>query len=97
MGQFRDRMAADLALHGAAQNTCLAYLRFACAFVAFPMRPPTELGTEHVRAWLLHLLRNKRLSPRTVNVAASALRFLFDNTLQPSVPMEVTQSPPEDY
>jgi hypothetical protein len=22
MGQFRDRMAADLALHGAAQNTC---------------------------------------------------------------------------
>ncbi len=82
MGQFRDRMAADLALHGAAQDTCLTYLRFACAFVAFHMRPPTELGTEHVRAWLLHLLRNKRLSPRTVNVAASALRFLFDNTLQ---------------
>lgn len=82
MGQFRDRMAADLALHGAAQSTCLAYLRFACAFVAFHMRPPTELGTENVRAWLLHLLRNKRLSPRTVNVATSALRFLFDNTLQ---------------
>ena len=81
MGEIRDRMVADLTLRGAAQNTCEAYLRFAHAFVAFHRRSPTELGTEHVRAWLLHLLQEKRRSPRTVNVAIAALRFLFEVTL----------------
>lgn len=82
MGQIRDRMEADLALRGAAKGTCAVYLRYAAAFVAFFMRPPTQLGTEHVRAWLLHMLRDMRRSPRTVNVARAALRFLFDVTLQ---------------
>jgi site-specific recombinase XerD len=82
MGQIRDRMEADLALRGAAKGTCAVYLRYAAAFVAFFMRPPTQLGTDHVRAWLLHMLRDMRRSPRTVNVARAALRFLFDVTLQ---------------
>jgi len=81
MGEIRDRMVADLTLRGAAQKTCEAYLRCAHAFVAFHRRSPIELGTEHVRAWLLHLLQEKRRSPRTVNVAIAALRVLFEVTL----------------
>jgi site-specific recombinase XerD len=50
------------------------------------MVSPTKLCTEHVRAWLLHLIQVKRLSPSSVNVAIAALRFLFDITLkQPDV------------
>jgi integrase/recombinase XerD len=82
MGQIRDRMVADLALRGAARNTCKAYLRYARAFVAFHRRSPADLGTEHVRAWVLHLLPVTHRNPRTVNVAIAALRFLFDTTLQ---------------
>jgi integrase/recombinase XerD len=82
MGQFRDRMVQDLKLRGLAAATCELYLRFARAFVAFHMRPPTELGTDSVRAWLLHLIEDKHRSPRTVNVAIASLRFLFDITLQ---------------
>jgi len=44
MGQIRDRMEADLALRGAAKGTCAVYLRYAAAFVAFFMRPPTQLA-----------------------------------------------------
>lgn len=81
MGQIRDRMVADLTLRGAARGTCELYLRFARAFIVFHQRSPTELGTEQVRAWLLHLIQHERKSPRTVNVAIAALRFLFTYTL----------------
>jgi len=81
MGEIRDRMVEDLALRGLARGTCESYLRYARNFVAFHKRSPTELGTEHVRAWLLHLLQHKCHDPRTVNVAVVALRFLFNITL----------------
>ncbi len=81
MGQIRDRMAQDLTLRGFTEGTCEAYLRYAQAFVAFHKTSPTELGTEHVRTWILHLLKVLRRSPSTVNVHIAALRFLFVVTL----------------
>lgn len=59
MGKIRDRMAADLAPRGLSPATCEVYLRYAQKFVAFHMRSPIELGTEHVRSWVLHLLQVK--------------------------------------
>jgi site-specific recombinase XerD len=92
MGQLQDRMIEDLTLRGCAPNTKSAYVRCARAFVAFHRRSPTELGEEHVRAWLLHLLKEKRRSPRTVNVHISALRTLFTVTLQrPEVMANIRQ------
>jgi len=74
-------MAEDLALRGLSASTRESYLRFTTKFVAFHMRSPRELGTEHVRAWILHLLHEKGRNPRTVNVYIAALRFLFTVTL----------------
>ncbi|TAK32827.1 MAG: integrase [Myxococcaceae bacterium] len=82
MGQIRDRMAADLALRGLSSATRAAYLRYAQKFVAFHKRSPHELGVEHVRTWVLHLLQVKGRNPNTVNVCIAALRFLFETTLQ---------------
>ena len=82
MGEIRDRMAADLALRGLSARTCEAYLRYAQKFVAYHRRSPHELGVEHVRTWVLHLLQSQGRNPNTVNVGISALRFLFGTTLQ---------------
>jgi integrase/recombinase XerD len=82
MGQVRDSMLAELTLRGLAPKTIEAYVSCARTFIAFHMRPPAELGTEHVRAWLLSLITEKGLSPSSVNVAIAALRFLFTVTLQ---------------
>ena len=81
MGQIREKRKQDLALRGLAENTHVAYLTYAYAFVAYFKRSPHELGTEHVRAWLLHLLTTKKRCPSTVNVAMAALKFLFGTTL----------------
>jgi integrase/recombinase XerD len=81
MGQFHDRMVADMTLRGLSQNTQEAYLRAARQFIAFYMRPPTQLGTAQVREWLLFQLTVVGRSASTVNVAIAALRFLFVTTL----------------
>ena len=81
MGEVRERMEQDLFLRGVAANTRETYLRYAKQFVAFHRRDARQLDTEDVRAWVMHLRRAGR-APRSINVAMSALRFLFGVTLR---------------
>ena len=82
MGEIRDRMAADLLMAGMRPKTCKEYLRCARTFVAFHRRPPAELGEEHVRSFVLHLLTERRVSRSTHVVYLAALHFLYDVTLK---------------
>jgi len=78
-------MVEDLALRGIAETTVEVYVDYARSFVAHFGRSADELGTEHVRGWLLWLLKERRLSPATVNVAIAALRQLFTTLGRPDV------------
>jgi len=40
------------------------------------------LGPDHVREYQVHLFRDRKLSPRTIEGQAAALRFLFVKTLR---------------
>jgi len=79
--QIQERMKQDLTSQGLAESTCAMYLCYARAFVVHFKRSPRELGAEHVRAWLLHLLTVRNGRPSTVNVAMAALMFLYGTTL----------------
>jgi site-specific recombinase XerD len=80
MGQFRDRMIADLRLAGYSQNTCETYLRIAADFVRYFMRPPDQMGEQEVRTYLPDRLR--RVKPSGVAVEHAALKFLYGITLR---------------
>ena len=82
MGQVRDRMDQDMAMRGLSANTRKTYLHCAVAFVRHFMRPPSELGAEQIRAFLLHLLRVKKCAASTIGVYVGALRFLYFVTLR---------------
>ena len=82
MGKLRDRMQQDLTLRGLRPSTHDAYLRQARFFIAHFRLPVSELGTEHVRTWVLHLLTVLGRSPASVNLAIAGLRFLFGTTLK---------------
>lgn len=69
-------------MRGLSAATHESYVGYARAFVAHFKRSPTELGAEHVRVWILHLLTVLDRSASTVNVAIAALRFLFGTTLK---------------
>ena len=81
MGAVRDRMAVDLRLRGLSPVTQKMYLRCATRFVAYHRRSPRALGESDVRAFLDHLVHEKRVSRSTHRVYVAAIHFLYRETL----------------
>ena len=81
MGVLHDRMATDLRLRGMSPVTQRMYLHCARALAAYHHRSPAEPGEAEVRAFLDHLVRDRRLSRGTLRVYGAALRFLYGVTL----------------
>lgn len=81
MGDVRDRMKQDLRLKCYRPGTQALYLSYAKKFVAYFMKPPTELGREEVRKYQLYLHDERKLHPGTVKGHLGAIRFLYTFTL----------------
>jgi site-specific recombinase XerD len=82
MGVFRDAMEQALALRGLAPKTCSAYLSWVRRLVRFCRVVPDQLTTEQVRAFLVHLAQERKLSFSTFNQALNAARFFFLEVLK---------------
>jgi integrase/recombinase XerD len=83
MGALYDRMQADLNLRGCASSTKQSYLQYACHFSMFHgRRSPEHMGEEHVRAYLLHLINEKKASQAVLTMNVAALKFLYAITLK---------------
>lgn len=81
MGQLRDRMEADLKVGGYSTSTQKIYLLYARQFAAHFMRSPAEMGAEEIRAFLLYLVEERKVSRETMRQVRAALRFLYQVTL----------------
>jgi site-specific recombinase XerD len=81
-------MEADLTLAGYSPGTREQYLRSARQYTKHFMRPPEEMGEEEVRGYLLHLINERKLSYKTIDVARAALKFLYATTLHRPVEVE---------
>jgi len=82
MGAIREKMKADLDLRGCALTTKKEYLQRAGNFVAFHGRSPSTMGEPEIRAFLLHLVNNKKAGPATVHMYVAAIKFLYATTLE---------------
>ena len=82
MGVFRDAMERAMALRGFAPKTCSAYLSWVRRLIQFCRVVPDQLTNEHVRAFLLHLTQERKLSFSTFNQALNAARFFFLEVLK---------------
>jgi len=74
-------MAADLKIAGYSDSTAQIYLIYARKFVDHYQRPPQQLGTNHIRNYLLYLIEDQNVSRSTLRQARAALRFLYSVTL----------------
>jgi len=88
MGQLQDRMTADLMLAGYSPATRESYLRCARLYTRHFMRPPEEMGEDEVRAYLLYLINERKLSYQTIDVTRAALKFLYATTLRRPIEVE---------
>lgn len=82
MGKLHDQMKEDLVLKAYSPHTQRAYLRCARHFAGYYMRSPEEMGEKEVRGFLLHLVRDRKVSPVTLDMYVNALKFLYNVTLK---------------
>jgi len=75
------RMAEDMLVRNLSPNTIDAYTYHVDRFVAFAGRPAEQLGPEEIRAFQLHLIRDKKVGWSSFNQAVCGLRFLYRFTL----------------
>ena len=81
MTELRRRMVREMTLRGFSPRTHDSYIAQVIGLVRYCRRPPEQITNEQVRLYLAHLLQERKLSWSSVNQAASALRFLYHNTL----------------
>jgi len=82
MTPLRQQMTDAMVLRGFALRTQEAYLAAVVALAKFYRRPPDTLTAEQLQAFLLHLIRQKKLAYSSVNQVSCALRFLFGSVLR---------------
>ena len=81
MTPLRRRMIDDMTLRNFTPETMEVYVRCVARFACHFHCSPEHLGSEQVRAYLLHLLQERGLSTSYFNVNRCALRFFYRETL----------------
>ncbi len=81
MRQLRQRMLDALVLRGKAVHTQRAYVEAVARLARHYGRSPVRLTVDEVHQYLLHLLRERRLSRSSVNQYSCAYRFFFGTVL----------------
>jgi integrase/recombinase XerD len=82
MTHLRQRMQEDLRLRNFSERTIRRYTEVVAEFARYFHKSPDQLGSEHVRTFLLYLLNERKLAWGTIQGARSALKFLYLRTLK---------------
>ena len=82
MTPLRRRMLEDMQIRNLARNTQESYVRQVSLFARHLGKSPENLGPEAIRSYQVYLTNERKLAPSSVLIAISALRFLYNVTLQ---------------
>lgn len=82
MGYYCDLFVDDLTRRGMATNTIDTYVRCVRNLIKHYMRPPDELSPDDIKAFQLHLTKERKVASSTFNLYTHAIRFFFMKTLQ---------------
>jgi integrase/recombinase XerD len=81
MTPLRAKYIRDLVIRGRSKHTREAYTRYVRDLARYYRRSPELISYEEVTGWLYHLIKKRQLSASSVNIAVSAVRFLYAVTL----------------
>jgi len=86
MTPLRRRMSEDMQLRNLASETQRNYIHHIKGLAQFYQTSPERLDLEDIRQYQLHLLNEKHHSAEAVNQFVSAVRFLYQVTLDTTWP-----------
>lgn len=81
METYREQMQRDMVLRNLSQKTQVMYHAAARALEKHFNKPPDQLNDDDVKTFLISLIRDRKLSQSTLKIHYSALRFLYETTL----------------
>jgi site-specific recombinase XerD len=79
---LRQRMTEDMQVRNLSPLTQLSYIQQVSLFARHFDKSPSLLGVDEIRSYQIYLTNEKKLSPKSIHVAVSALRFLYRVTLK---------------
>ena len=79
---LRQRMTEDMQVRNLSPLTQLSYVQQVSLFARHFDKSPSLLGVDEIRSYQIYLANEKKLSPKSIHVAVSALRFLYRVTLK---------------
>ncbi|PKN65434.1 MAG: integrase [Deltaproteobacteria bacterium HGW-Deltaproteobacteria-15] len=82
MGKLRDQMVMDMRLKGLSPKTISCYVGAMKAIAAHFGKSPAELSDDEIREYLYYLVEARKASRAVISQSYSALKFLFEHTLQ---------------
>jgi integrase/recombinase XerD len=82
MTPLRQRFLEDMLLHGLAPTTQRSYVHYVASFAQYYNTSPAQLDLEDIRQYSLYLIEERKFSPESVNCFVSAVRFLYQVTLE---------------
>lgn len=85
MTTLRQNFLRELVLRGMASATQVAYTWHVYRLAKHYHRPPDQIGDEELKAFMVHLSQELKLSRSTLNQAVSALRIFYRLVLHRSV------------
>jgi integrase/recombinase XerD len=81
MTPLRQKLIDEIQLRGFSIHTQDSYVRSVTGLARFYHRSPDQIVDDEIKAYLLHLLRIKKLAVSSIIVAVSALRFFYGQIL----------------
>lgn len=82
MSILRQKLIDELAVRGMSRNTQESYVGFVYRLARHYHRSPDQINDAELRAYLLHLLRERQNARSTLCIAVNALRFFYRHVLE---------------
>lgn len=88
MESYLEKLIVEIELKGLAESTKKAYVRHVKRFLNFHGKDPKKMGIDEIKSFLHNLQHSKgyarkvKLSPNSVNGAASAISFFYLNVIE---------------
>src|SRR5262249_1787608 len=81
MGALREKMIEEMKLRNFSPATQQSYVYAVSRLAKYHHKSPDQLSKEDIRAFLVHLTVERKLSPNGLTGSCSGLRFFYNETL----------------